>query len=144
MNSPDDLRYVADVSKSPAHIATETKLHDSELFDAYSQAVVSAAEKISTSVVKIDVTLAAKTRSGETRERHGGGSGFVFTPDGLILTNSHVVHDAAKISVSFADAGRYSAQMIGDDPATDLAVIRVDAPHLIAAPLGDSQQLRVG
>jgi len=144
MNSPDDLRYVADVSNSPAHIATEAKLHGSELLDAYSQAVVSAAEKISASVVKIDVTQAGRTRSGETREHHGGGSGFVFTPDGLILTNSHVVHDAVRISVSFAEGTRYPAQMIGEDPATDLAVIRVDAPHLIAAPLGDSQQLRVG
>jgi len=138
------IRCVADVYGASAHIASEAKFRDLELLDAYSQAVVSTAEKISPSVVKIDVTQTARTRSGETRERLGGGSGFVFTPDGLILTNSHVVHDASKISVSFPDGGRFPAQIIGDDPASDLAVIRVDAPSLIAAPLGDSQRVRVG
>jgi S1-C subfamily serine protease len=123
--------------------------HDYSLLDAYSRAVVDAAEKISASVVKIEVTQSAKTRSGESRDRQGGGSGFVFTPDGLVLTNSHVVHDARRIQVSFADGRRLSAHTVGDDPASDLAVIRLgmpdnDAPTLVAAPLGDSQSLRVG
>jgi S1-C subfamily serine protease len=124
-------------------------LDDSALLDAYSQAVVGAAEKLSPSVVKIDVSQTGRTRAGEPRERQGGGSGFVFTPDGLILTNSHVVHEATRIHVSFADGGRFPAHTIGDDPATDLAVVRVDVPNndvpnLVAAPLGDSQKLRVG
>src|ERR1700736_2043929 len=124
-------------------------VNDSALLDAYSQAVVGAAEKISPSVVKIDVAQAGTNRAGESRERQGGGSGFVFTPDGLILTNSHVVHDPTRIQVSFADGRRFPAHTIGDDPATDLAVVRVDipnndAPSLVAAPLGDSQKLRVG
>ena len=120
-------------------------LADSSLLDAYSKAVVGAAEKISPSVVKIDVAQAARNRSGEQRERQGGGSGFVFTPDGLILTNSHVVHDAVRIHVSLPDGqNRYPAHVIGDDPATDIAVIRIDALSLIAAPLGDSQKVRVG
>lgn len=124
-------------------------LNDAALLDAYSQAVVGTAEKLSPSVVKIDVAQAAKSRSGEPRERQGGGSGFVFTPDGLILTNSHVVHEATRIQVSFADGRRFPASTIGDDPATDLAVVRVDipnndAPGLVVAPLGDSQKLRVG
>jgi S1-C subfamily serine protease len=123
--------------------------NDSALLDAYSQAVVGAADKISASVVKIDVTQSGRSRSGEPRERQGGGSGFVFTPDGLVLTNSHVIHGAARIAISFADGGHFPAHIIGDDPATDLAVIRIglptnDAPHLMAAPLGDSRRLRVG
>jgi len=106
--------------------------------------VISASEKISLSVVKIDVAQAGRSRSGEPHERQGGGSGFVFTPDGLILTNSHVVHGATRIQVSFSDGHRFPAHTIGDDPATDLAVIRIDAPQIVAAPLGDSQKLRVG
>ena len=116
---------------------------DGELLDAYSSAVVRAAEKISPSVVKIGVKQAA-SRNGRQGEREGGGSGFIFAPDGLILTNSHVVHDSTKIEVSLADGRRFPADVTGDDPATDLAVIHVHAPALIAAGLGDSQKLRVG
>ena len=118
---------------------------DSPLLDAYSRAVISAVEKVSPSVVNIEVhQQAARSRSGEPRERRGGGSGFVFTPDGLILTNSHVVHSATRIEVTLSDGSRVSAHTVGDDPATDLAVIRIDASNLPAIQLGDSQQLRPG
>ncbi|HLZ40363.1 MAG TPA: trypsin-like peptidase domain-containing protein [Candidatus Sulfotelmatobacter sp.] len=115
------------------------------MLDAYSTAVTDAVERVGPSVVHIEVhQKAARTRSGEPRERQGGGSGFVFTPDGLILTNSHVIHDASRIAVAFADGRRMAASLIGDDSASDLAVIRVDEPGLVAAELGDSQRLRVG
>ncbi len=123
---------------------------DASLLDAYSAAVTSAVDRVSPSVVHIEVHQSAgRSRSGEPRERTGGGSGFVFTPDGLILTNSHVVHEAARIVVTLSDGRRMPATVIGDDPASDLAVIRLeqtrfDEPGLIAAALGDSQRLRVG
>jgi S1-C subfamily serine protease len=106
------------------------------LLDAYSEAVISAAERVNPSVVNVEVH--------QKHRRDSSGSGFVFTPDGFILTNSHVVHGASSIEITLPDGQRYTADRIGDDPDTDLAVVRITASNLIPAVLGDSQSIRVG
>ncbi len=118
---------------------------DEVILDAYSKTVIAAVEKVSQSVVKIDVhQKAAKTQRWSDQRPGGSGSGFIFTPDGFILTNSHVVQDASKIEVTLSDGRLLEAGLIGDDPGTDLAVIRIDAPDLVPAVLGDSQAIKVG
>jgi S1-C subfamily serine protease len=141
-----DQRFETDDAVAKGHPTHQQS--DEDLLDAYSRAVIAAAEKISPSVVYIEVQQSLKSRRSNTprfrRENRASGSGFIFTPDGFILTNSHVVHGAKRIEVTVADGSKHEADLIGDDPDTDLAVIRINAPNLVPANLGEAQKIRVG
>ena len=119
-------------------------LTNGDLLDAYSRAVVQAVERVSPSVVSIDVRHRGEKAGRRPRTQAGSGSGFVFASDGLILTNSHVVEGASEIDVTLPDGRERRADVIGQDPDTDVAVIRISAPDLTAVTFGDSTLLRPG
>lgn len=114
--------------------------------DAFSEAVAAVVEKVMPWVVHVGVTqeVRVRQRGNEPFQMRGGGSGVIITSDGYVLTNNHVVGSATDIKVTLPDGRELPAQLVGTDPATDLAVVRVDATGLIAAELGDSDHLRVG
>ena len=121
---------------------------DAALLDAYSRAVVEAAEAVGPAVLRVDVRRVARrgrsdppTRRGEVS---GTGSGFIFTPDGFALTNSHVIQGSRIVTVELASRLSAAAEVIGDDPDTDVAVLRINGADLPYAALGDSSELRVG
>jgi S1-C subfamily serine protease len=132
------LELVVTSGHHDAEPAAPVEARDASLLDAYSEAVVSVVEAVGPSVVSV------RTRRGAGRGAEGAGSGLVLAADGYILTNSHVIHAAAELEVSLTDGRRFPASLTGDDPASDLAVIRIDAPALPAARFGQSARLRVG
>ena len=137
------FRTIANLDPNPGQNAAASSLNEQPLLDAYSRAIISAVDQVSPAVVNIDVHRQIR-RQGRVQEMPANGSGFIFTPDGFILTNSHVVHQAGHIEATLADGRRFTASLLGDDPDTDLAVIRINAPDLKPAPLGDSHTLRTG
>ncbi|MBI2070665.1 MAG: trypsin-like peptidase domain-containing protein [Elusimicrobia bacterium] len=123
------------VMNMPAHDRVD---QEEGLLDAYSRTVSQAAQTISPTVVNIEI------RRGSDPRSHGAGSGFIFTSNGYIITNNHVIDGAARIEVTLADGRNFPAEIVGHDRATDLAVIRIAAQGLTAARLGDSESLKPG
>lgn len=128
-----------DLEREPVNGSPPTSRSDADLLDAYSEAVVSVVDAVGPSVVSIRTNTRAGHRGGA-----GAGSGVIIAADGYVLTNSHVVHGATDLEVSLTDGRRFSATLTGDDPGTDLALIRVDAGALPAARFGQSARLRAG
>ena len=122
----------------------EAPSDDSAILDAYSGAVIGALERVAPAVTFIEVAQGAsggRSRGG----RHATGSGFLFTPDGYLLTNSHVVHGAERLVVRLNEEPGVAADLVGDDPDSDLAVLRIgSAAALPFVEFGDSAVLRVG
>jgi len=116
--------------------STQVEKSDAELLDAYSEAVAGVAERISPSVVQV--------RSFRGDRPAGTGSGFAFTPDGYLLTNAHVVHGATDLEALTLDGRHLTASLVGSDPDTDVAVMKIDPLEVPAVALGDSAKLRVG
>jgi S1-C subfamily serine protease len=145
VNLLEDYRLVPLLGDGGRESAAQARepVADDALLDAYSRAVAGTAEQVSPAVVFIEVRKKIATPTAN-HELSGSGSGFVFTPDGLIITNSHVVSGASKVSVTLEDGRTFDAAVIGDDPDTDLAVLRIDANKLPAVTLGHSQHVRVG
>jgi S1-C subfamily serine protease len=139
------LQYVLNAEGSPA--GGDRKAYpgrsasDADLLDAYSRAVIEVAERVGPSVAAIDIR---KQQARGPNGAEGAGSGVIITPDGFVLTNNHVVEDSSSLEVSLTDGRSFAAQVVGADPATDLAVIRISDSSLPAAELGDSEGLRVG
>lgn len=120
---------------------------DEELLDSYSRTVTRIAQEVSPSVVNVSVVRRQPVRRRNARDYAdvpSSGSGVIVTPDGYVVTNSHVVHGVGGADLALADGRTIRGQLVGEDPASDLAVLRIDVPGLVATPLGDSAKLRVG
>src|SRR3954469_19850508 len=128
-------------------LIAETITHDELILDAYSQTVTSVVDKVGSAVVNIHVQTKGNPNHPDPRARRGGGgsgSGFIFTPDGFIPTHRPRVQRPDEINAALHDGRPVAARLVGDDPDTDLAVIRISGTDLVTAELGDSSALKVG
>lgn len=118
---------------------------DGALLDAYSQTIVGVSKSVSPAVVQIKVgKKATPSRNNRRQQPYGTGSGFIISSDGFIVTNSHVVNSATKIEVVLQDGREFNAQLIGEDPATDMAIVQINGENLRAVRFGNSDELQVG
>ncbi len=136
------------ITTEPLQATRSEVSDDAELIDAYSRAVIAAVAIVSPAVVRVDAVRspADRRRDGTPESGGGSGSGFILTPDGFIVTNSHVVSGARELRVTGADGLQHRADVVGDDPDTDLALLRVtqNGGHLPFVGLGDSNAVKVG
>lgn len=119
-------------------------IHDYDLLDDYSRTVIAATQKVSPAVVQITGKNQNLKNNGNGQENRGGGSGFIISSDGLIVTNSHVVSEIAELEVVLQDGRIFKPQIKGNDLSSDLAVLKIDATNLSVARFGDSSKLNVG
>jgi S1-C subfamily serine protease len=133
-----------DRAAMPAGATAVEPRDDAGLLDAYSSTVIEVVDRVGPAVGAISVRRRLARGAAPAREAGGSGSGFAFTPDGFVLTNSHVVYGASAIRAVFPDGSDFEAERVGDDPITDLAVVRVAGSALPCARLGRSSGLRVG
>ncbi len=132
-------------NSNPEDQAAKNIPNDGPILDAYSNTIIRVAKELSDSVVQIKVAKPDNQRRRNQRQRpYGSGSGFIISSDGFVVTNSHVVNKASKIEVALQDGRQFSANLIGEDPATDIAVLQIRADQLKPCFFGDSDQLQVG
>src|ERR1700677_4632362 len=144
---PEFVRALSSADVSVAEPPVQSQPSDDELLDSYSNTITRVVDKVGAAVVNIRVHKTHRdSQPGQRGQEAGGsGSGFVIAPDGFILTNSHVVHGADKLEVTMADGPVFPAWLIGEDPESDLAVIRISAPQQLSyVHLADSKTVRVG
>jgi S1-C subfamily serine protease len=138
-DSLQGIPKMLDRTTSPASELPPVPQGDQAVLDAYSRAVIDVVDRVGAAVVRLDVS------TGNEKRRGGTGSGVVVAPDGLVLTNSHVVEGGTQVSVTTVDGRSLTARLVGNDPDTDLALVRIDAPVVLpTATLGDSKMLKRG
>lgn len=136
------LKFIADGDSTPQE--GRPQITDGELLDAYSNTVVRVAREVSEAVVQIKVKKDKPTNNRRRPGAAGGGSGFLISSDGFIVTNSHVVSEAKSIEIALQDGRQFKGHVMGNDPATDIAVVQISGDHLSTISFADSSRLQVG